>query len=392
MRVVFLTHNFPRYPGDAAGSFLLRLAIALRDVDVDVRVVAPAAADVAPNDVIEGIAVSRFRYAPRARETIAYTGNMAADVRGSWGARGALLGMIAAGARAASRECVRHRAELLHAHWWFPAGLSATLPLAPRTLPLVVTSHGSDVRLGGATAMGRTLFARVARRADAYTFVSRWLREQVATFHDLPGAEVAPMPVATDVFTPPPAGGPRAGLLFVGRLNAQKGPAELLRASARQRTPTELTFVGDGPDAASLRALAESLGVAARVRWSSAVPQTQLAALYRAAAALVVPSTDEGLGLVAVEAQLCETPVVAFASGGLTDVVADGTTGLLVPPGDTDALAAALDRVGADHDLARALGTGGRAAAMGRFAPAAVASRYRAVYESALRARGGKRA
>jgi D-inositol-3-phosphate glycosyltransferase len=105
-----------------------------------------------------------------------------------------------------------------------------------------------------------------------------------------------------------------------------------------------------------LRALAEQLGVAARVRWVPAQPQQALAAFYRRARVLAVPSEQEGLGLVAVEAALCGTPTVGFASGGLGDVVADGVSGRLVPPGDCQALAAALDALLASPATADALG------------------------------------
>jgi glycosyltransferase involved in cell wall biosynthesis len=97
-----------------------------------------------------------------------------------------------------------------------------------------------------------------------------------------------------------------------------------------------------------------------------------------------MPSREEGLGMVAVEAQLSGAPVIAFASGGLTDVVEDGRTGLLVPPGDVHALAAAIDRVAADPALAADLGSAGRGSALARFAPRAAAARYAAIYQAAI--------
>lgn len=385
MRVLFLTHNFPRFPGDVSGSFLLRLATALADERVEVRVVAPAAAGYPPNDRLDGIDVRRFRYAPRALETIAYTGNMAADVTQSWTARAALAGMLVAGARATRDERVRWSPDVVHAHWWFPNGLAATVPGALGSLPLVVTSHGSDVRLAANVAGARPLLARVARRAAAFTFVSRWLLDEARALAPIASADVAPMPVDTSRFAP--GEDVRRGLLFVGRLNAQKGLAELLRATAALRVSTPLTVVGDGPDAASLRALAAQLGVGDRVTWLPPRSQAELAALYRAAVALVVPSTGEGLGLVAVESQLCATPVVAFASGGLTDVVTDGRNGLLVPPGDVASLAAALDALLASPARAATMGANGREDAIERFSPSAVARRYAAIYATATGAR-----
>jgi glycosyltransferase involved in cell wall biosynthesis len=240
------------------------------------------------------------------------------------------------------------------------------------------------VRLARSIRPARRLLQRVVRRADHYTFVSRWLRDEAAALTPLGEASIAPMPVDVSLFAPPSPGAARRGILFVGRLNAQKGVAELLQALARQRTPAAADIVGDGPDAASVRALADSLGITGRVRWHPAVTQVRLAELYRSAEVLAVPSREEGLGLVAAEAMLCETPVIAFASGGLTDVVADGVNGLLAPTGDIDAFARALDTLIAEPTRARALGTRGRLDVLGRFSPAAVGATYKAIYDSVL--------
>ena len=94
---------------------------------------------------------------------------------------------------------------------------------------------------------------------------------------------------------------------------------------------------------------------------------------------------DEGLGLVAVEALLSETPVVAFDSGGLPDVVVPGETGTLVPPQRPDLLARALDELLSLPDQGASLGRIGRARMLATFSPAAVAARYREVYAAALR-------
>src|SRR5258705_2424241 len=83
MRVLFLTHAYPRFVGDPVGSFIANLAVALRDEGVDVVVSAPSAPGVAPYDRIDGIRIERFRYAPRDMETLAYTGTMGAQVKES---------------------------------------------------------------------------------------------------------------------------------------------------------------------------------------------------------------------------------------------------------------------------------------------------------------------
>jgi glycosyltransferase involved in cell wall biosynthesis len=383
VRVVFVAHSYPRHDGDVAGSFLLRLARALREVGVDVRVVAPSARGLAAADEFDGVRVDRYRYAPRALETLAYTGTMADAVRASWGARAALGGLLVASAAAVRRAVRAWRADLVHAHWWFPGGAAVAARVARAGRPLVLTMHGSDVRLARGLAPARAAYARVVRRAGAVTAVSSYLCAESRAMAPDVACEVAPMPVAADLFGAPPPGAPRAGVLFVGRLTRQKGVDTLLRAAAAFRAP--LTICGSGPEEGALRALAAELGLGARVRWLATQPQSRLADLYREAAVVAMPSHEEGLGLVAVEAGLCGTPVVGFRSGGLVDVVDDGATGFLVPPGDATALAGALDRVSEDPSLAATLGAKAGARAT-RFAPDQVAARYRTIYERVIAA------
>jgi glycosyltransferase involved in cell wall biosynthesis len=386
VRILFVTHSFPRFRGDAAGAFILRLARALTDGGTEVRVLAPSAPRLANVETIEGIAVRRFRYAPKKWETLAYTGTMAEQVGDSFRGKAALAGMLSRGALAVRSAAAEFAPDVIHAHWWFPAGLLAFGSLSSK--PLVTTMHGSDVRLARRSVWAPVLFRRVMARSSAVTAVSGYLASEAKSM--APGLDVAvePMPVNVELFSPltGAVAGPRSPdrFLFVGRLNEQKGIALLLEALAASGLGASLDVVGDGDGRAALESRARALGVAARVRWLGAQSQEQLVPLYRAATAVVVPSEGEGLGLVAVEAQLCETPVIAFRSGGLPDVVSDGTTGLLTPPGDISALAAAMDAMLTRDDRGASLGKAGRDAALARFSPNVVASHYASIYESVI--------
>ena len=386
MRVLFLTHSYPRTSGDAAGAFLLHLAGALKAQDVDVTVIAPAGDDLPADEVLEGIPVHRFRYAPRRFQRLAYTGQMAEEVKRSLSAKFALLGFLGSSFASGARIRREFNPSLVHAHWWFPGGLVGSWVSSLAGIPLVTTMHGTDVRLAMGNGLARSLLRRVLSQSGAVTTVSSWLAGQVKTMAPDSNPIVSPMPVATHLFTP---GGTRHArrLLFVGRLNAQKGIALLLDALAAMREPAELDVIGDGTDREALREQAARLGIGARVHWHGALPQPRLLDFYRAATALVVPSREEGFGLVAVEAQLCETPVVAFASGGLSDTIDDGATGYLIPPGDATALASTLDLVVASEGR-HEVGKAGRQSALAQFAPDSVARRYRKLYDSVLNGQG----
>jgi glycosyltransferase involved in cell wall biosynthesis len=383
MNVLFLTHSFPRSEGDAAGSFILRLAVALRGEGITVRVVAPAAPGLSASEQIEGVTVDRFRYAPRRYERLAYTGNMASDVASSWTAKLAMVGFLGSDFVHAVRARRNFEPEVVHAHWWFPNGVVGTWVGGLAHIPLVTTLHGTDVRLARTVGVARPLFAHVLRHSAAVTTVSRWLRDETESLAPGVHPQVAPMPVATNLFEP---GSSRDGrsLLFVGRLNEQKGLRHLLHAVASMKTPATLEVVGDGPERESLRRLADELTIGPRVHWHGQLSQAGLAPLYQRAAAIVLPSVDEGLGLVAVEALLCETPVVAFDSGGLRDVIQHEKTGLLVKTGDRDALAATLDNLLARDGRGGDLGRAGRLYALSAFAPESAARRYAEIYRQVL--------
>jgi len=228
------------------------------------------------------------------------------------------------------------------------------------------------------------LFRRVAQSSAAVTTVSSWLAAQAAAV--APGVRpiVAPMPVPTQLFHPAGEHVPDR-LLFVGKLTEQKGLHRLLNAMALMKRPVTLDVVGAGRvDDQHLRDLAHTLGLADRVFWHPLLTQSELAAFYAHAAVHVIPAIDEGLGLTAVEALLSETPVVAYESGGVTDVVIDDQTGVLVPPGDVGALASAIDLLLDDRQRLHRLGRRGRDHALAVFGTEAVARQYSGIYRAAL--------
>jgi glycosyltransferase involved in cell wall biosynthesis len=383
-RVLFVTHNFPRSSGDAAGGFLLDLAHALSTVDIAVEVIAPHARGLSERDVIDGIHVQRVRYGDDADETLAYTGTMAEQVRGSTRGKRAMLRMIGALRRATRHRLASGDIDIVHAHWWFPSALAIGRTAVRSRVPMVVTSHGSDARM--AIGMTASLASFALGRAAAVTTVSQWLAQRLNPLTPAP-VTVAPMPADIDRFTASAAiraTPPR--LLFVGRLNAQKNPVVLLRALAELPDEIHLDMVGDGPDARALHALGAQLGIAHRIAWHGQQGRDAMPAFYAQASACLVPSRDEGFGLVAAEALLCETPVIAARSGGLPDIVRDTETGILLSAlDDPGAWSAAIRAVALDADRRATMGAAGRASMMALVSPAAVAERYRGVYESARR-------
>jgi glycosyltransferase involved in cell wall biosynthesis len=177
-------------------------------------------------------------------------------------------------------------------------------------------------------------------------------------------------------------------LLCVGRLIPIKGHVVLLRAfaAAKREVPSlELEVAGRGPLEPALRALAKELGIADSVRFLGYVSPIQEA--IERAAIVVVPSLGEGFGMVALEAMERARPVIAASIGGLGELVRDGETGLLVPPGEAKPFAESIVRLASDLPLAAKMGRAGRRRALADFLEERCIARTELLYEEALNGR-----
>jgi glycosyltransferase involved in cell wall biosynthesis len=393
VRILLVTHGFPRHPADQAYGFLLALARGQQAMGHEVHVVAPHAAGLGERETIDGVPVSRYRYGRDAEETLAYVGDMHEQVLRAWSARWRLLRLLAAQRLAVRRAVHSLRPDVVHVHWWFPGSL-AVWPLGRRGRPVVLTSHGTDLFLLDRFPAARRVAASVFRAADQVTVISSPLRERVAALGVDPArVTVVPMPFDEGVFRDRDDGPRDPGLLlFVGRFIERKGAEYALRALGSLRGEGRrlaLHLAGWGAQRPELERLARDLGVEDAVSFLGVVPPGELARLYAKAAVLLMPAvTDwkgeqEGFGMVLVEAMRSGLPVVASRSGGIPDVVRHGETGLLVPERDPAALAGAVARVLDDPALAARLAAAARASVEAEFSPGAVARTFDAVYRRA---------
>ncbi len=251
---------------------------------------------------------------------------------------------------------------LIHAH--FGPNAAVIYPLARRlNIPMVITFHGYDA------TVSRPLFFRHAlylwrRRAlkkyvSRFLTVSNFLRDHLLRQGFPPDRVVVhPWGIDPNVFPPPlPRHRRDPVILSVGRLVPVKGLHTLVRALAkvRSRHPIRWRVIGDGPLRQTLEAEARSLGVHAE--FLGVLPHEQVLKEMARAQILAIPSEpqttgeEEGFGMVFLEAMACGTPVIGTWSGGIPEVVQDGVTGLLVPPGNVEALAEAVQRLLEDSSL-----------------------------------------
>jgi glycosyltransferase involved in cell wall biosynthesis len=202
---------------------------------------------------------------------------------------------------------------------------------------------------------------------------------------------IVPVGVDPEIFHPMPEVARIPGRLMTTTSSdvPMKGLVPLLEALAKVRTErddVELVIIGKAKEKSKIPALIERLGLRDRVQFVSGVATERIVELYAEAEIAVVPSLYEGFSLPAIEAMACGVPLVATTGGALPEVVGtDGETGLLVPPGDPDALAHMLLRALGDAELRARIGAAGRARALDKFTWRATAigtvENYRALLE-----------
>jgi starch synthase len=393
VRVDLLTREFPPDVYGGAGVHVEYLAATLRQL-ADVRV--------------------RCFGSPRAQEWVtAY-----AEPPGLAGANAALRTMGVDLEMAAA--CAG--ADVVHSHTWY-ANLAGHVAKLLHGVPHVVTMHSLEPlrpwkaeQLGGGYALSSWVERTAVTAADAVIAVSAGMMRDVLAAY--PSVEPARIHVVhngidtdeyrpdhgTDVIARLGVDPHRPSVVYVGRITRQKGLPYLLRAAARFPPDVQVVLLAGAPDTPEIGAEVETLASALRatrdgVIWvQEMLPKPAVIQVLTHATVFVCPSVYEPMGIVNLEAMACETAVVATATGGIPEVVADGETGLLVPitqaidgtgtPLDADRfvrdLAAAVNEVLADPARASALGKAGRRRAVDHFSWTAIAERTIDVYRSVL--------
>lgn len=297
---------------------------------------------------------------------------------------------------------------LVHSHTWY-ANMAGHLASLLYGIPHVLTMHSLEPlrpwkaeQLGGGYALSSWCERDAVNNAAAIIAVSHGMKadvlstypavnpDKVRVIHNgIDARQYAPDP-ATDVLEHYGVDPNRPNVVFVGRITRQKGVPELLRAAGQLDPYVQLVLCAGQPDTPELTQEVTALVDGLRATRSGIVwiegmlSRLEVIQLLSHATAFVCPSLYEPLGIVNLEAMACGTAVVASRVGGIPEVVADGETGLLVPPGDPQALAAALNALVREPQRARAMGVAGRHRAVTEFDWTSIAQLTAQLYEEVL--------
>jgi len=293
----------------------------------------------------------------------------------------------------------REQLDLMHVHYAIPH--AATAWLAKQMLEheglhlkIVTTLHGTDITLVGQDPSYYTLTKFSIEQSDAVTAVSAYLREETYRAFGCGDCEVRVIPnfISAADYHPPtddsfrrrlaPKGGGRV-LVHVSNFRPVKRIGDVVKifAGVRKQLPATLVLVGDGPDRDATEQQVDSLGLRKDVRFLGKVES--VGDVLRGADLFLLPSATESFGLAALEAMACGVPVIASAAGGIPEVVEDGKTGFLAPPGDVATMVDRSLRVLGSADEHSRLKQNAAARALD-FSADKVVPRYEALYEEVL--------
>ncbi len=392
LKLLVLTHNYPRRAGDHAGVFIALLMRHLVPLGIRPIVLAPHDPGAVEEEELDGVLVRRFRYADRdENEDIAYRGNMQNLVLGSVTGPLRFKRFLDRWRRAALQTIDEQAIDIVGGHWLVPSGMVMKTIASRRRLPMVLSSHGTDIRLtrkyAGATYRYFKSFCRGLHR---WTFVSSFLRDSIASLDPkvAPRLEVLPLPHDESVFYRDDAVPPEPGLVVaVTRFTAQKRVDYLIKAFAlvSEKLPSaRLEIYGTGPLESTIRELIRKFGLEERVELRAPIPQERLREVYNRASTVVLNSYQEGFGLALSEAMLCGTAVIGTNSGGIPDIIEHEHRGLLVEPDNSAALAESIVRMLSDNRLQESLAENGYVFAHEHYAARPLAERYAAILREAV--------
>lgn len=345
-KILVTASTFPRWENDTEPRFILDLCQALTKY-ADVTVLVPAAIGAENEEILGNVHVIRYHYFPlHSLETLCYPGAIIPRIREK--KIRILLVPFLIGALFLNLYKMRKNYDLVHAHWFIPQGIIQSL----FKTPYIVTGHGGDVTSNNGFLI-RKWKAACAKKAAHVTAVSSCLRDEILNWSSTVDIDVIPMGCQLEFFSPENkvenyfGQGMKKTVLFVGRLAEKKGVTYLI--NAMKYIDAHLIIAGDGPLASSLKK--QAFDQREKITFLGSCTHEELKTIYASADVFVAPSVtakdgdQEGFGLVILEAMASGVPVVAFDSGGITQLIKHGYNGFLCREKDTIGLSKAICKI-----------------------------------------------
>lgn len=385
-RIAVIASSYPRFEGDGAAPFVKSIAEALQRRGHRVEVLAPYDIDVReePQGVVK---IHRFRYAwPKRLHILGHARSLKADVK----LRPLVLFLLPFFLLSAIinlyRLVKRMDAQVIHAHWVLPNGLTAAIVSKLLGIPFIISLHGSDIFMADRNSLFRAVARWVFAQSAYVTACSQELHDRALKIQPAINIQLIAWGADPDLFKPLDnrqdvrakyGWAPEEIVVTaLGRLVYKKGFDRLIAVLpeiASAGVNLRVVIGGSGPLESELSAQAASLGMGAIVSFPGMIPWNEVPAFLAASDVFVLPSQRDragnldGLPTVLLEAMACGLPCIASDIGGVNLVIEDGVNGFLIDPASSDSLKNALTRVLKDDHLRKELAQNSRTSVLNHF-------------------------
>ena len=386
-KVLVIGSVYPRFHEDAEVPWLRTSIAHLKKAGLDIQVLAPAYKGLKSHE-IDGVKVNRFRYAPANWEFLTHEEGAPSKMANKPWLQLLAIPYIISGFFKCIKICRKFKPDIIHAHWPFPHAYIALGAAKLFKIPLVLNFHGAELLLIRKKKWVKPLLKFAISQAQAVFANSSFTAGKIKALRDVQiewspygttlevkeGGSLPLAPAANAASTTPSSGEvspqrpsphPVQGkfkILFVGRHIERKGICYLIEAAKYlPRDHFEIRIVGVGDLTEQLHVIANEVNQSnpdcAEIIFTGKLSPEALANEYKTANVFTLPAIvdskgdTEGLGVVLIEAMELGLPIVASNVGGIPDVVVDGTSGILVPEKDPEALANAFKQLAADPEL-----------------------------------------
>ncbi len=397
-RLLILTSSYPSVSDVVSQSFMTDLAESLSKKNIDVFVICPHLSGLPHREERNTITIIRFPYwfIPSGQKLCA-TGGITSSLNTSLLAYMQLIPFCICQFLIALRTIKRERIDIIHSHWILPQGMIGALIRMITGIPHITSIHGTDIHLVHTRKVFHPFMKMIAYYSQYITANSshthRLFMEVISSTQTK--TAIIPMGIHPEQFSGQSyvKKKKRITILFVGRLIQWKGVTYLIHAIKlviSRGWDVHLNIIGNGPEKEELQQFTHTLGIPSNVHFLGNMERKQLLSQYKNADLFVLPSIvyknqTEGLGVVLLEAMASGVPVIGSNIGGIPDIIKDDVNGLLVPPGDPQALADAIIRILKNPDLAERFRKAGQETVRDRFSWDVITDQFVEVYQEILK-------
>ncbi len=385
MKVTICTTNFPRWKGDFRVPFILEAALAVNHHANEVKVLTMHTPGASTHEYIDEIEVFRAKYLPEKMEVLQKD---ASGIPEAW-RRGFLPKLATIPFLLRFIFLIANQAkgsDIIHCNWSL-SGLAAYLSKFIHKTPYIITVQGSDVFKTIHIPVVRNVIGLALRKASHIIALSNELKNASIRF-GVPAEHITVIPNGVNI-SQFPVGlkeGRKSQLIFVGSLIERKGVSYLIQAMANLvalHPDIQLIIVGEGKDRGLLEDLTNQLGLEANVIFMGTQSQERISELLRESRLFILPSIEEGQGVVLVEALASGTPCIGSRVGGIPDVITPDV-GKVVDAGDVGGLSAAIESFLIDDNLWEAASDNARIRAETYYDWNALAENMVEIYQSVI--------